>query len=134
MTDNIFIPRLLIGKQKQTRQKGETGKLHCCFVDFRKAFDTVSCAVLWQVLEDLGDINCGRILDKSLYAHDSAAVWSLHSVPSIFRCLMGVKQGCLLSPTLFGLYADQLEKHLLETADIDAPTLMGVMTPLLLVC
>ena len=27
---------------------------------------------------------------------------------------------------------DGLEKHLLETADIDAPTLMGVMVPLLL--
>ena len=34
--------------------------------------------------------------------------------------------------TLFGLYVDGLEKPLLETADIDAPTLMGVMVPLLL--
>ena len=33
---------------------------------------------------------------------------------------------------LFGLYVDGLEKHLLETADIDAPTLMGVMVLLLL--
>jgi len=43
-----------------------------------------------------------------------------------------VKQGCQLSPTLFGLCVDGLEKHLLETADIGAPTLMGVMVPLLL--
>ena len=76
----------------------------------------------------------GRILDiiKSLDAHDSAAVRSPQGISVIFRCLMGVKQGCLLSPTLFGLYVDGLEKHLLETADIDAPTLMGVMVPLLL--
>ena len=33
---------------------------------------------------------------------------------------------------MFGLYVDGLEKHLLETADIDTPTLMGVMVPLLL--
>ena len=45
---------------------------------------------------------------------------------------MGVEQGCPPSPTLFGLYVDGLEKHLLDTADIDAPTLMGVMVPLLL--
>lgn len=73
-TDNILILRSLIDKQKQTGLKGNAGKLFCCFVDLRKAFDTVPRAVLWQVLEELG-VN-GRILDiiKSLYAHDSAAV------------------------------------------------------------
>ena len=98
----------------------------------KKAFDTVPRVVLWQVLEELGV--CGRILDiiKSLYAHDSAAVRSLQGISAIFRCLMGVKQGCPLNPTLFGLYVDGLEKYLLETADIDAPALMGVMVPLLL--
>ena len=49
-TNNIFILRALIDKQKQTRKQGKCGKLHCCFVDFRKAFDTVPRAVLWQVL------------------------------------------------------------------------------------
>ena len=88
-TDNIFILRSLIDKQKQTRQKGKPGKLYCCFVDFKKAFNTVPCAVLWQVLEELGV--CGRILDiiKSLYAHDSAAVRSLQGISAIFRCLKG---------------------------------------------
>ena len=37
-----------------------------------------------------------------------------------------------MSPALFGLYIDGLEKHLLQTADIDAPTLRGVLVPLLL--
>ena len=85
-----------------------------------------------QVLEDLG--THARILDiiKSLYARDSAAVRSSQGISAVFRCLMGVKQGCPLSPTLFGLYVDGLEKHLLATADIDALTLMGVMVPLLL--
>ena len=131
-TDNIFILRSLTDKQKQSRQKANTGKLYCCFVDFNKAFDTVPRAVLWQVLEELGVH--GRILDiiKSLYAHDSAAVRSSQGISAIFRCLMGVKQGCPLSSTLFNLYVDGLEKHLLETADINAPTLMGVMVPLLL--
>ena len=89
-------------------------------MDFRKAFDTVPCAVLWQVLEELSVH--GRILDiiKSLYAHNSAAVLSSQGISAIFRCLIGVKQGCPLSPSLFGLYVNGLEKHLLETADIEA--------------
>ena len=131
-TDNIFILRSLIDKQKQSRQKGKAGKLYCCFVDFRKAFDTVPRAELWQMLEEPGVH--GRILNiiKSLHARDSTAVRSSQGISAIFRCLMGVKQGYPLSPTLFGLYVDGLEKHLLENADIDAPTLMGLMVPLLL--
>ena len=131
-TDNIFILRSLIDKQRQTRLKGKAGKLYCCFVGFRKAFDIVPHAVLWQVLEELGVT--GRILDviESLYAWDSASVRSLQGISAIFRCLMGVKQGCPVSPTLSGLYVDGLEKHLLDMPDTDAPALMGVMMPLLL--
>ena len=54
-TDNIFILRSLIDNKKQSRQKGKAGKLYCCFVDFRKAFDTVPRAVLWQVLESIAE-------------------------------------------------------------------------------
>ncbi len=101
-------------------------------MDFSKAFDTVPRAVLWQVLEELGVH--GRILDtiKSLYAHNSTAVQSSQGIFAIFRCFMGVKQGCPLRPTLFDLNADGLDKHLLATAEMDAPTLMGVMVLLLL--
>ena len=44
-----------------------------------------------------------RILDviKSLYALDSSAVRSLQGIFATFRYLMGVKQGCPESPTLY---------------------------------
>jgi len=67
-----------------------------------------------------------------MYAHDSAAVRTSEGLSEIFRCFMGVKQGCPTSPTLFGLYVNELQKHLLETADIDAPDLCGILAPLLL--
>ncbi|KAA6429080.1 MAG: reverse transcriptase [Trebouxia sp. A1-2] len=68
----------------------------------------------------------------SMYAHNSAAVRTSQGLSEIFRCLMGVKQGCDLSPTQFGLYVDGLEKHLLETAGNDAPELCGILVRLLL--
>ena len=87
-TDNIFVLKSLIDKQKQMH-----GNLYCCFVDFKKAFDTVPCGLLWQVLETVGI--CGPIFDciKSLYSHDSAAVRTQEGISDIFDCLMGVKTG-----------------------------------------
>ena len=36
-TDTHFVFRSLMEKQKQARQKGGSGKLYCCFVDFEKS-------------------------------------------------------------------------------------------------
>ena len=81
-------------------------------VDFKMAFDTVPCGLLWQVLETVGIR--GPILDciKSLYSHDNAAVRTQEGISDIFGCLMRVKQGPL-SATLFGLFVDGLEQHLM---------------------
>jgi len=116
----------LIDKQKQTRQGKASGKLYCCFVDFKKAFDTVSRGLLWQVLERAGIRGPSLDCIKSLYAHDSAAVRNSEGISDIFDCLMGVKQGCPLSATLFGLFVDGLEQHLMDTVGHDAPSLSGV--------
>ena len=76
----------------------------------------------------------GPILDciKSLYSHDSAAVRTQEGISDIFDCLIGVKQGCPLSATLFGLFVDGLEQHLMDTVGHDAPSLSGALIPLLL--
>ncbi len=126
-TDNIFVLKSLIDKQTQTRRGKASGKLYCCFVDFKKAFDTVPRGLLWQVLERVGPR--GPILDciKSLYARDSAAVRNSDGISEIFDCLMGVKQGCPLSATVFGLFVDGLEQHLMDTVGHDAPSLSGVL-------
>jgi hypothetical protein len=61
-TDNLFILRTLTEQAKFQKKK-----LYTCFVDFKKAFDTVPRDLLWQVLEGLGI--SGRILEclRSMY-------------------------------------------------------------------
>ena len=53
-------------------------------------------------------------------------------ISDIFDCLMGVEHGCPLSASLFGLFVDGLEQHFMDTVGHDAPSLSGVLIPLLL--
>jgi hypothetical protein len=54
-TYNLYILRTLIEHSTHKRKK-----VYCCFVDFRKAFDTVPCDMLWQVLAEMGIV--GRFM------------------------------------------------------------------------
>jgi hypothetical protein len=119
-TDNLFIFRILT-EQASFQKK----KLYTCFVDFKKAFDTVPRDLLWQVLEGLGI--SGRILKclRSMYCQDQACLHHLEEgLTSIFLCCIGMKQGCPFSPLLFGLFIDGLEKRL-NVMEGDAPPMLG---------
>jgi hypothetical protein len=115
-TDNLYILRTLI---EQSTHKHK--KVYWCFVDFRKAFDIVPRDLLWKVLAEMGIV--GRFVQclQSMYSQDSVRV--MHPTEGLsarFSCGIGVKQGCPLSPMLFGLYLDGLEKHL-DALDGDNP-------------
>jgi hypothetical protein len=108
-------------------------KLYTCFVDFRKAFDTVSREKLWRALEGIGV--GGRLLAciQSMYSQDQACVsHPTEGLSSTFPCTIGVKQGCPLSPLLFGLYIDALDLRIDALAGDDGPDLAGTAVKLLL--
>ena len=107
--DTIFILQTLL---KQTRKSGQ--KLCCCFVDFKKAFDSIPRQQLWEVLKAKGVT--GPILD-------TACVLTQEGMSGTFACTTGVKQGCPASPLLFGLYLDDLETLVMRSATRDSPTL-----------
>ncbi len=69
---------------------------------------------------------------QAMYAKDTIRInHPSEGVTSSFKCQQGVKQGCPLSPLLFGLYLDALEGHL-DGRECDAPTLANVHVWLLL--
>ena len=98
---DIFVLKFLIDKQKQMH-----GSFYCCFVDSKKALDMVPRGLLWQETVGIRGPTLGCI--KSLCSHDSVAV---RTQEDILDCLVGVKQGCPLSSTLFGLLVDGLKQH-----------------------
>ena len=101
--------------EKVWEKKGEA---FCCFVDFKKAFDMVPRDKLWHIMEELGVPIHLRAIVHRLYEEAKVKIRTLDGISESFRSDIGVKQGCPLSPTLFGLYIDKLEEWLnLEGGD-----------------
>jgi hypothetical protein len=84
----------------------------CCFVDFKKAFDMVPRDELWHRMEELGVPIHLRAAVHRLYEEVKVKIKTSAGISESFRSDIGVKQGCPLSPTLFGLYIDKLEEWL----------------------
>ena len=85
--EQIFNLRILCEKYLQHQQN-----LYHVFIDFKKAFDRVWHAALWTTMRKY------------------SAVQMNGSIGEWFRTTVGVRQGCLLSPTLFNM-SDALEEH-----------------------
>ena len=102
----------VLSKKYVSNEKG--GKLYTCFVDFRKAFDTVWHNGLFHKLEDM-NINGNFLLTlQNMYENTKCAVKLNNKLTQFFPCMQGVRQGDPLSPILFNLYINDIFKELKE--------------------
>ena len=78
---------------------------------FKKAFERVWHAALW-VIKYIG-ANLVRVIEQ-LYDEASSIALNNVNVGEWFPITVGVRQGCLLSPTLFNFVLKRLMKDVLE--------------------
>ena len=114
-SDHIFVLKTIIDKYLNINTRGQRKYLYTCFIDFRKAFDTV-----WQegMLHKLLELGIGRHfynIVKDMYKKNCAQVKLKQGLTESFAADIGVKQGCVLSPTLFNIFLNDLPAYLDNT-------------------
>ena len=85
--------------------------IYFCFIDYAKAFDCVDHNKLWKILKESGISGHQTCLLRNLYAGQEATVRSGHGTTDWFKIGKGVRQGCILSPCLFNLYAEYIMRN-----------------------
>ena len=102
-TEQIFNLRILCEKYLQHQQD-----LYHVFIDFMKVFDRVWHAALWATMKKYNiSTNHIRVI-KNLYDKTNSAVLFDRSIGDWFRTTVGVRQGSLLSPTLFDIFLERI--------------------------
>ena len=82
--------------------------LYTVFIDLSKAFDTVDRSTLWTLLRRYG---CPETFVKIIQEfHDGMA--GAVSIGDPFEISHGLKQGCVLAPTLITLFLATVSEHL----------------------
>ena len=99
----IFSLRQL--QEKESYICREQGKpLDVAFIDLTKAFDLVSRDGLFKILAKIGCPPTLLSIVKSFHDNMKGTVLYNGATSDPFNILSGMKQGCVLAPTLFGIF------------------------------
>ena len=104
-TDAIFIIRQLIEKAKEHQIP-----LHFHFIDFKAAFDTIWKEALWKMLLKIGIPNKFVEIIKNLYDKTECSIIAGGELSDWFPVNIGVRQGCIMSPSLFNIFLEYVMK------------------------
>ena len=86
--------------------------IYFCFTDYNKAFDCVDHNKLWKILKEMRMPDHLTCFLRNLYAGQEATVRTGHGTTDWFQIGKGVRQGCILSPCLFNLYAEYIMRNI----------------------
>ncbi len=108
--DNMYVVKEMIEMMKRENKCG-----YMAFLDIEKAYDRVNRNVMLRVLKKIGV--CEKIIKiiGSMYVNTRAKYMFGEIETEWVRSKRGVRQGCVLSPLLFGLYTEELAVRVRES-------------------
>ncbi|KAF7245900.1 PAX-interacting protein 1 [Varanus komodoensis] len=90
-------------QQLQEKCQEQNRELYTIFVDLTKAFDTVSREGLWCIMSKFGAPDRFILMVRQFHDSMTARVLDNGEASEAFPVTHGVKQGCVLAPTLFSI-------------------------------
>ena len=95
---------IFVLRQIQVKCREQNMGLCAAFVDLTKAFDTISRDGLWKILARLRRPHEFLTILRQLHEGQQGQVKHNGSLSGSFPISDGVKQGCVLAPTLFSIF------------------------------
>ena len=103
--------KLPISAGSSKKEESSRKNIYFCFIDYSKGFDCVDHTKQWKILKEMGIPDHLTCLLRNLYAGHEATVRTGHGTTDWFQIGKGVRQGYILSPCLFNLYAEYIRRN-----------------------
>ena len=107
--EGIFNLRTICERALEVRKD-----IYICFIDYAKAFDKVKHSMMIECLSEIGINDKDLQIITKLYWEQTATVRTEYGVTKEFQVKQGVRQGCVLSPSLFNLYTEKIFREIEE--------------------
>ncbi|KAL8614297.1 hypothetical protein ACOMHN_007635 [Nucella lapillus] len=104
--DHIATMRIIIEQSLEWQTP-----LYNIFVDFQKAFGSIDREVIWKLMQHYGFPPKYIAIIQQLYEDATCRVIHEGKLTDPFQVQTGVRQGCLLSPTIFLMVVDWIMRQ-----------------------
>jgi len=111
--DSIFNMRMLIERVLEKQRV-----LYLSFIDYSKAFDRVQHEKLIECHQKVGVVEWNLRLITNLYWEQRAQIRIEGTLTEEISVNRGARQGCVVSPVLFNVYAENIFNEIEEMAGI----------------
>lgn len=112
------VDMIFAARQLQEKCQEQNVSLYSTYVDLTKAFDTVSRDGLWKIMVKFGCPSTFILMVRQFHDGMQARVQDNGTFTEPFAVSNGVKQGCVLAPTLFSIMFSAMLTDAFREGDI----------------